>query len=218
MPASEATICPMQSTPYDPRRLAIRPYRPDDLDAVYAICLGTGDAGADATGLYRDPRLIGHVYAGPYVTLEPDLCFVLAERDAVLGYVLGSRDSARFEHLCERNWFAQLRQHYPMPAANDQSRDARMQRLIHMGYRADADLAAWPAHLHIDLLPPVQGKGWGRRLLRVFLDRLRELDVGGVHLLTGRSNPRAMAFYRRAGFTPVKTGASTIAYGMSLRE
>ena len=200
----------------EPRQLAIRPYRPDDLDAVYAICLRTGDAGGDATMLYRDPRLIGHVYAGPYVTLEPDLCFVLADPGAVFGYVLGTRDSLRFERLCERNWFVQLRQRYPAPAADDPSRDARMKRLIHMGYRADADLTAWPAHLHIDLLPSVQRKGWGGRLLRVFLDRLRELHVGGVHLLTGPSNPRAMAFYRQAGFTPIKTSASTIAYGMSL--
>ena len=207
----------MQSTPDQPRHPAIRPYRPDDLDAVYAICLGTGDNGADATGLYRDPNLIGHVYAGPYVTLEPDLCFVLADRDAVCGYVLGTRDSVRFEQLCEREWFAQLRQRYPAPAADDQSRDARKTRLIHTGYRADANLAAWPAHLHIDLLPPVQGKGWGRHLLRIFLDRLLELDVSGVHLLTGPSNPRAMAFYRRAGFVPVKSTANAIAYGRRLR-
>jgi hypothetical protein len=34
---------------------AIRPYRPADRDALYAICIRTGDAGRDATALYRHP-------------------------------------------------------------------------------------------------------------------------------------------------------------------
>jgi hypothetical protein len=56
---------------------AIRPYHPSDLPALYRICLLTGDSGADASQLYRDPELLGHFYAAPYAVLEPDLCFVL---------------------------------------------------------------------------------------------------------------------------------------------
>ncbi len=208
----------MQPATIEPPQLAIRPYRPADRDAVYAICLGTGDAGGDASALYRDPELIGHVYAGPYLALEPDLCFVLADRDRLVGYVLGTRDSPRFEAACERDWFSPLRVRYPMPDAAETGRDARMKRLIHAGYRADPALAAWPAHLHIDLLPAAQGRGWGARLLQRFLDRLRELDTAGVHALTGPANPRAMAFYGRSGFAPVKASAGTIAYAMSLRQ
>ena len=206
----------MQPATIEPPQPAIRPYRPADRDTVYAICLSTGDAGGDASALYRDPELIGHVYAGPYLALEPDLCFVLADRDRVVGYVLGTRDSTRFEAACERDWFSPLRMRYPLPDAAETGRDARMKRLIHAGYRADPELAAWPAHLHIDLLPAAQGRGWGARLLQRFLGRLRELDAAGVHALTGPANPRAMAFYGRSGFAPVKASAGTIAYAMSL--
>jgi GNAT superfamily N-acetyltransferase len=211
-------MTPVQPSTIEPQQPAIRPYRPADRDAVYAICLGTGDAGGDASALYRDPELIGHVYAGPYLALEPDLCFVLAERHRVLGYVLGTRDSLRFGQSCERDWFAPLRRRYPAPADAEAGRDARMKRLIHAGYRADPELAAWPAHLHIDLLPAVQGRGWGTRLLQRFLGRLGELDAAGVHALTGPANPRAMAFYGQSGFAPVKASAGTIAYAMSLRR
>lgn len=211
-------MTPVDSATIEPPQAAIRPYRPADRDAVYAICLGTGDAGGDARALYRDPELIGHVYAGPYLALEPDLCFVLAEGDRVLGYVLGTRDSLRFEQACERDWFAPLRARYPMPEAAETGRDARMTRLIHAGYRADPELAAWPAHLHIDLLPAAQGRGWGTRLLQRFLGRLGELGAAGVHALTGPANPRAMAFYGRSGFAPVKSTPATIAYAMSLRR
>lgn len=35
----------------------------DDLGEVYAISLATGDSGQDASHLYRDIRLIGHIYS-----------------------------------------------------------------------------------------------------------------------------------------------------------
>jgi len=37
----------------------IRPYRPADIDALYHICLLTGDRGQDATSLHHDPKLLG---------------------------------------------------------------------------------------------------------------------------------------------------------------
>ena len=49
----------------------IRGYQPGDLRALYQVCLQTGDSGRDATAQFRDPDLLGHVYAAPYGVLEP---------------------------------------------------------------------------------------------------------------------------------------------------
>ncbi len=49
----------------------IRPVRHDDLDALYDICLRTGNSGQDGTAFYEDPRLVGEVYAAPYAVLQP---------------------------------------------------------------------------------------------------------------------------------------------------
>ena len=38
----------------------------------------------------------------------------------------------------------------------------------------------YPAHLHIDLLPEVQGQGWGRLLIATLVDALRERGVAGT--------------------------------------
>jgi hypothetical protein len=67
----------------------IRPYQPDDLDDLYRVCLQTADNGRDGTSLFRDPKLPGHVYAGPYAIFEPSLAFV-AEDTAGVG-VFASR-------------------------------------------------------------------------------------------------------------------------------
>ena len=54
----------------------IRAYRPDDLAALYDICLTTGASGQDASALHSDPELVGHIYAAPYGVLEPDRVLV----------------------------------------------------------------------------------------------------------------------------------------------
>jgi ribosomal protein S18 acetylase RimI-like enzyme len=195
---------------------AIRPYHPSDLPALYRICLLTGDSGADASQLYRDPELLGHFYAAPYAVLEPDLCFVLTHDGSPCGYVLGARDSDAFAERCDREWFPVLRERYPLPAPEDDSPDAHIIRLIHAGHRTHPDAAEYPAHLHIDLLPVAQGQGWGRALMQTFLDRLRVIGVPAVHLGVGMRNPGAIKFYERVGFQRIRTYESWIAFGMRL--
>ncbi|MBV9788326.1 MAG: GNAT family N-acetyltransferase [Chloroflexi bacterium] len=196
----------------------IRPYHLSDLPDLYRICLRTGASGADATDLYKDPDLLAHYYAGPYLLLDPDLCFVLTQDGTPCGYILGARDSAAFSASCERAWFPPLRQRYPVPAADDASPDAQIIRLIHAGYHPEARLSAYPAHLHIDLLPIAQGQGWGRRLMQTFLDHLRSLAVPGVHLGVGSSNVGAIQFYERVGFHRIFEGTGWIAFGQHLRS
>jgi GNAT superfamily N-acetyltransferase len=195
---------------------SIRPYHPSDLVALYRVCLLTGDSGADASGCYRDPELLGHVYVGPYAVLEPDLAFVLAQDGVPCGYVLGARSSQEFYERSERDWFPVLRQRYPLPAPQDESMDAAMVRKIHSGHRVNPDLSAYPAHLHIDLLPIAQGTGWGRQIMATLLDQMRALGVPAVHLGVGARNQRAMGFYEHVGFHLIQQHPGWSAYGMWL--
>jgi ribosomal protein S18 acetylase RimI-like enzyme len=66
-----------------------------------------------------------------------------------------------------------------------------------------AEMADYPAHLHIDLLPEWQGKGWGRGLIASFLAGLHAAGVARVHLSMLTTNVAARAFYDRLGFTEV---------------
>ncbi len=195
---------------------AIRPYAPADLPSLYRICRLTGDAGADATPLYRDPELIGHYYAAPYAVLEPPLCFLLTADGEPCGYVLGTADTAAFNARAEREWFPALRARLPQPADGDTSPEAALLRLIHTGYSIHPDLLAYPAHLHIDLLPLAQGRGLGRQLIDRFLVSLRSARVPAVHLGVSERNTGAIAFYERLGFHLIGAYPGWRAYGMML--
>jgi ribosomal protein S18 acetylase RimI-like enzyme len=182
---------------------AIRPARPEDATALYAICLRTGAGGGDATATYDDLDLLGHLYVGPYLYVEPSVALVLDDGSGPAGYVLGTPDTRTFEAACERDWWPALRRRYPLGAYPDDERDGRLVRMLHAPLSPPDHLVAdFPAHLHIDLLPHVQGRGHGRRLMTALLDRLGSAGATGVHLGVGAANTRAIGFYRAMGFTP----------------
>jgi len=73
-------------------------------------------------------------------------------------------------------------------------------------------LAAYPAHLHIDLLPEWQGKGYGRGLMEAFLAGVHAAGAPRVHLGMVPTNTAARAFYHRLGFTEIALGDPNVLY------
>ena len=187
---------------------SIRPYQTKDLDALYDICLKTGDLGEDATKLYGDPKLLGHLYAAPYAVFEPDLTFVLEDSQGVCGYILGVLESKTFDKWLETEWFSELRKQYPKPTGNEKewSRDDRIISEFYDYDDSDNDdlIGDYPSHLHIDLLPRAQGSGNGRALMETFLAALGEKGSSGVHLGTSPENVRSEKFYLKLGFRELK--------------
>lgn len=200
----------------------IRPYRPADLDALYQICLLTGHNGGDATALYRDPWVIGHVHAAPYGIFQPSLAFVAQDDAGVGGYILGALDTDSFEERLEREWWPRLRGRYPDPPADvpaeEWTADQRKAHQIHHPFRSRAEVAArYPSHLHIDMVPRLQAGGNGRRLMSALTGALREQGSPGVHLGVHAVNTRAVGFYRHVGFTELHAGEGAVVFGMDLR-
>ena len=71
-------------------------------------------------------------------------------------------------------------------------------------------------HLHIDLLPRLQGRGVGRRLIERLTASLRAQGVIGLHLHVGAANIRAIGFYQRVGFTDLGIEGRRV-FAMDLR-
>lgn len=203
--------------------MLIRGYRPDDQDGLYAVSLATGDAGGDAAALYRDRTLIGHIYVGPYVALLPELVLVAEDADGVAGYVLGAADTRAFEARQEVEWWPALRAAYPDPLATPpEQRTADQQRChrIHHPLRMPEDLLReYPSHLHINLLPRLQGRGVGRELVGRWLRLAADRGSAGVHLGVNAGNGRAMGFYGSCGFhrIPVSVPGAPLAVWFAVR-
>ena len=81
-----------------------------------------------------------------------------------------------------------------------------MCHLIHHPARLpDSIVEAYPAHLHINLLPRLQGRGIGRRLVDRWRAKAASLGATGAHLVVGTRNEPAVRFYRAYGFSRDRT-------------
>ncbi|WP_212912949.1 N-acetyltransferase [Streptomyces sp. TS71-3] len=181
---------------------AVRRYRPDDRPALDDICIRTGHQGGDARELYTDPALLSTIFAAPYAEMEPELTFVLDDGTGrAVGYVLGTADTPRFADRFRDEWLPQVTGRYPVPTEAPTTPTEIMVMLLHHPERmVRPGLAEYPAHLHIDLLPEWQGRGFGRALMHRFLDELHGRGVPAVHLSMVTANVKARAFYDRLGF------------------
>ncbi|GAA4018048.1 hypothetical protein GCM10022247_46860 [Allokutzneria multivorans] len=198
--------------------MAIRPYRPSDFDAVHLICKATADAGVPMTGL-PDPDIVGHCFAGPYVTFEPELASVHEDEQGVAGYVIAALDSTAFEARWRAEWSPRFIESHPPPSVSaEPEADAWLRELLHNpSSPAAVEFPDHPSHLHIDLLARARGAGVGRRLLDALFDSLRAKGSPGVHLLVGQTNTAAISFYRAVGFTELTTSVPGLAaFGMRL--
>lgn len=201
--------------------LSTRRAEADDAVAVRRICLRTGDAGRDATPLHADPDLLGLVWAQPYLDLEPDHAYVAMDDDGtVLGYVVGTPDSRRLEARAEASYWPALRARYPLaPEPGRTQADQDAVTLVHRPpTAAEGLLAAYPGHLHVDLLPEAQGRGAGRRLVQAALDSLAAAGCAGVHVGVDPRNEPALGFYRRLGFEELATAPDVVHLGVRLRD
>ncbi len=188
----------------------IRNFESADEPACYEICLKTGDNGADGTPLYTDPRVLGHIFVGPYLRYDPELALVLEDEEGVCGYCIGTLDTAKFYDRFLKEWLPELRPTHPKPVG-DESTWTEDEKLCHYIHQPNAyyplEFKPWPSHLHIDLLRRAQGRGFGKRMMRILESRLEDLSSTGIHLGVSSVNDNALAFYRSLGYQPMPDAA-----------
>jgi len=180
----------------------IRNVDPGDLDALYRIALATGDSGADAERLYRDPKLVGHLYAAPYAALEPEFALVVEDAAGVGGYIVGALDTLAFEARLETEWFPSLRREYADPTGDPthwKLDQVRAYQIHHPRPPPARVTEPYPSHLHINLLPHLQGRGLGQALIDAWIARTAAAGSRGLHLGVSPVNHRAIRFYRAYG-------------------
>jgi predicted NBD/HSP70 family sugar kinase/N-acetylmuramic acid 6-phosphate (MurNAc-6-P) etherase/ribosomal protein S18 acetylase RimI-like enzyme len=199
-----------------PQHLAAKPHFRraigKDLTDLYMVCLRTGDAGSDGSHLYSDPALLGSIYVGPYLKHSASFAFTLVHEGAAVGYTLGALDTIEFNRTCEREWWPVLRKKYAVEntvGMRDNEKELIANEIyVHRCGPSDgseevlsADRVAtslyekYPSHMHIDILPSMQGRGYGVLMVNRLLYSLRLAGSCGVHLCMHSSNTRAFHFY-----------------------
>ena len=174
-----------------------------DLPYIYEICLKTGASGKDATELFNDKNMLGSYYAAPYIVNSPKDCFVVVENGLVCGYILSTKDTNSFYSWMNNSWLPPIRENYKngfIPKS-----DTEKSLLNTILKDCESEKSSWikdfPAHLHIDILDTLQGKGMGRKLMEKLFDNLGSQNISGIHLGVDKNNQNAQGFYKKIGFS-----------------
>ena len=196
---------------------SIRSYKSADTSAVYEICLKTGNSGQDATHLFSDPLVLGHIYVGPYMEFEPQSVFILEDDQGPCGYIMGVLDSQTYYQWMHSEWLPKIRVDYKKPTGNPDIWD-ETEKITNLLFHPESQrlLPDFPAHLHIDLLSGAQGEGQGKLMMDRFIDYLRYNKIPGVHLELSSKNDRAFNFYRKYGMQELDRDNESIIMGYYL--
>jgi ribosomal protein S18 acetylase RimI-like enzyme len=181
---------------------------------VYEVCVETADSGRGVRGRYTTDDLVPDAVAGPYLFLEPGHAYVLDDGGRAVGYVIGTASTAGFVAAYQQRWLPRLRARYqPLADPPGTEEEHRLDVMFHPERLLVPELAAHPAHLHINLLAAYRGAGHGRELMSTFLASVAAAGAPSCHLAVRRENLNARRFYARLGWRPVQVhGAAPPTY------
>lgn len=168
--------------------IEIRKAEKCDLEKVEYICRMT--AGELARRDEQVGRVVSLTYSTYYIEHETENCFVLCDNENVVGYIICSADVKKFRKAFYKDYIkriAEINKHEAVKAA-----------FIPIPYM----LLKWcyPAHLHINLLPEYQSRGYGTLMINALLSELGAKSVKAVMLLADAENKGAVKFYEKNGF------------------
>jgi ribosomal protein S18 acetylase RimI-like enzyme len=178
----------------------VRPYRPEDREAVRQIAFLTGLFGDSIEAFVPDRELFADLWTVVYTDVVPALALVASLEDRTVGYILGVANARSLP-------LAYLRCLLPLVVGRLWRGEYRQWResLPYLWRSAlepspHAPFEQFPAHLHINLLEAARGLGAGRALLDGFLAQLEAAGVPGVQLSTTDHNRAAVRLYEKLGF------------------
>jgi hypothetical protein len=160
-----------------------------DRAAVRDICRRAAYRNRGLPANSREGEFFADCHSRYYTDYEPESLFV-AERDgAVIGYLFGCVDTARFGRIMVSKIFPKILPRRCLQLAGNALRGDRRSRLalewlLLKSWREAPRLPIdrYPAHYHCNLLPEGWGEGLFSGLSMMFLDRIERLGIGFLHM------------------------------------
>ena len=191
--------------------IIIRKYVLSDREAIRKISYETSFL--ERPGEFCDDvELTADVLTLYFTDYEPESCFVATENNRVIGYLIGSKDSARMKRI---NYF----KIYPLILIELIGRGTvfhkkTFQFIFHViksclkgEFRTPVAATLYPAVLHINIQKEYRNRGIGQKLIARYVDYLREYKLSGIQASV--MSEKAKNFFIAAGFQVLSASLKT---------
>ena len=187
----------------------VRPFRRSDRSAVRAICAATAWMGEPAPLLAGDEWIWAEYWTRYFTDRQWRFCRVAEDRcdGRVVGYLTGTPDAAGFDAYAPFLLPGIVHRIIRRRVLRKAPARRAIRNLLASVLRGELELPPgvarqYPATFHFNLLARARRRGLGSRMLGIFLERMRELGVAGVHARVLSINRASTAALARAGFRP----------------
>lgn len=188
--------------------MVIRPYSVGDRTAIRQICADTADSGEPLENFFSDRELVADLVTRYYTDFSSEYSWVAQLQGEIVGYLTAAPDTRAFRKCL--HWSIG-----PQAFVRAFGRGLLFQSgtwaLLGAMVRRKGQVirppflvpAAYPAHLHINLLKHARGHHGGQDLLARLLQKLKATHIPGVHATVRADNTGACAFFEHLDFRPV---------------
>lgn len=133
-----------------------------------------------------------------------------AAKEKVVGYVVGSTDCRTFEQDATENWWPKVQAKYPHPpdSEKDQYNGTEwyyFDTITRPPTTGQEVLDVYRAFLHINILEPYRGKGWGSKLIQTAAETVKADGGDGMWVGIDSRNDNARKFYLAIGFEKIES-------------
>lgn len=185
----------------------VRTYAREDRRAVRDVAVANAWLGGPGGEAIPDPWIWAELVTRYFTDREPENTWVVAREGGlgVAGFLAGTTDVAKLEKYLPRlvpgifvraTTRALLLRRAPRRAAASMIRSLLIGELV----VPPKVRLHFPATFRFAMSGEARGHGLGAKLLERYLDRMRSLDVPGVHVQALAANEELARFLQRAGF------------------
>ena len=190
----------------------IRPYQIQDKEAVRSISRETSFLEHPRQDIVDDDEVLADVLVGYFIVHEPESCFVAVCEGQVVGYIVGLKNVRVARGMKVSNALFQFSIKIILRGTLLKRKNfiffCRFMQSFFKGEFSYPDFSKeYPATLHINVLKKYRGQDIGSRLMRTYLDYLKNSNIRGVHL--GTFSDGASVFFERLGFQQLFRGKKT---------
>lgn len=187
----------------------IRQYRKRDRQYIRDIAWDTAFIGEPASAFFSDKEILADFLTRYFTDYEPESCFVAEANGRVIGYLIGTKDTALLNRIFQFKIIPRLLikgiiNRVFLKKKNLIFFSWCLLSLLKGEFRTPSFYKSYPATLHINLKPGFRRMRIGSRLITVYLSYLAKKGIAGVSLAT--ISEQGGQFFKAQGFNLLYQG------------
>lgn len=183
----------------------IRPYKPEDREAVRHVCCETGFMGNPIEPVFSDRQLFADFFSSYYTDYEPENSLVAIDDETgeLIGYLLGCcryRYNAFRQNLLIATRIVPRAVFRYLTGRYDKQSRRFLYWVVFKASKQTPKPVSRAAHFHFNLLPSYRIGRAGRDLVFTYMDNVKAMGMRAVYGQIQIQDDRRTRFFERYGY------------------